>query len=54
MFLNCCLMYFPLCVMIVFIFVLLCITVCPFYFSNRFEEEEDAGCFAFVVLSMSC
>ena len=36
------------------VFVLLCITVCPFYFCNRLEEEEHAGCFAFVVLPMSC
>ena len=38
----------------VFVFVLLCITVCPFYFCNCLEEEEHAGCFAFVVLPMSC
>ena len=38
----------------VFVFVLLCITLCLFYFCNRLEEEEIAGCFAFVVLPMSC
>ena len=38
----------------VFVFVLLCITLCLFYFCNRLEEEENAGCFAFVVLLMSC
>ena len=37
----------------VFVFVLLCITLCPFYFCNHPEEEEGAGCFAFIVLWMS-
>ena len=37
-----------------FVFVLLCITLCPFEFCNHLEEEESAGCFAFVVLRMSC
>ena len=37
-----------------FVFVLLCITLCLFYFCNRLEEEENAGCCAFVVLPMSC
>ena len=36
------------------VFVLLCITLCPFYFCNRLEEEEDAGSFAVVVFPMSC
>ena len=44
-----CLMYFSLCVGILFVFVLVCITLCPFYFCNRLEEEENAGSFAFVV-----
>ena len=39
----------------VFAFVLLCITLCPFYkFCNHLEEEDRAGCFAFIVLRMSC
>ena len=34
----------------VFVFVLLCITLCPFYFCNHLEEEEKAGCFAIITL----
>ena len=37
-----------------FFFVLVCITLCPFWFCNHLEEEERAGCFAFDVLRMSC
>ena len=37
-----------------FFFVLLCITLCPFKFCNHLEEEEKAGCFAFIVLQMYC
>ena len=44
-----CLMYFSWCVGILFVFVLVCNTLCPFYFCNRLEEEENAGSFAFVV-----
>ena len=29
-----------------FVFVLLCITLCPFSSCNNLEEEEKAGCFA--------
>ena len=36
------------------VFVLLCITLCPFQFCNHLEEERRAGCFAFIVLRMSC
>ena len=36
----------------VFIFVLLCITLCPFLFGNHLKEEEKAGCFAIIVLQM--
>ena len=36
-----------------FVFVLLWISLCPFYFCNLLEEEERAGCFAFTVLHMS-
>ena len=32
-----------------FVFVLLCITLCPFLFCNHLEEEEKAGCFAIIV-----
>ena len=35
-----------------FVFVLLCITLCPFWFCNHLEEEERAGCFAVIVLQM--
>ena len=37
-----------------FVFVVLCITLCPFYFCNHLEEEEKAGCFASIVLQMYC
>ena len=37
-----------------FVFVLLGITLCPFQFCNHLEEKERAGCFAFIVLLMSC
>ena len=36
------------------VFVLLCITLCHFYFCKHLEEEEGAGCFALIVLQMSC
>ena len=36
----------------VFVFVLLCITLCPFYFCNHLEEEKRTGCFAIIVLQM--
>ena len=51
-----CLMCFPLFVGVlsVFVFVLLCNTLCPFWFSNRLIEEEKAGCFAIIVLHMYC
>ena len=38
----------------VLVFVLLCITLCPFWFCNHLEEEEKAGCFAIIVLHMYC
>ena len=38
--------------MTVFVFVF--ITLCPFYFCNHLDEEERAGCFAFIVFQMSC
>ena len=53
--LICCLVCFPLVVGgSVFVFVLLFITLCPFYFCNHLEEEERAVYFAFNVLRMSC
>ena len=36
----------------VFVFVLLCITLCPFKLNNHIEEEERASYFAFIVLRM--
>ena len=39
----------------VFLFVLLCIALCLFWFNYHLEEEErNAGCFAVVVLEMHC
>ena len=38
----------------VFVFDFLCITLCPYNFSNHLEEEEKAGRFSFIVLQMSC
>ena len=35
-----------------FVFVLLCITLCPFKFCNHLEEEEKTGCFA--IMSYRC
>ena len=35
-----------------FVFVLLCITFCPYKFCNHLEEGENAGCFAIVILQM--
>ena len=37
-----------------FVFVFVCITLCPFYFCNHLDEKERAGCFAFIVFWMSC
>ena len=37
-----------------FVFVLLSITLCPFYFCNHLEEEEKAVFFAIIVLQMYC
>ena len=38
----------------VFVFGLLCIPFCPFWFCNHFEEEDKGGFFVFIVLQMSC
>ena len=49
------LMYFPLFVMVLCLSLLLvCITFCPFEVCNHLEKEERAGCFAFIVLRVSC
>ena len=55
LFLIYCLMYFPLFwgVLCLSLF-LFCITLCPFYHCNHLEEEEKAGCLAFIVLQMYC
>ena len=37
-----------------FVFVLLCITLCPVQFCNHPEEKEKADCFAIIVLQMYC
>ena len=37
-----------------FVFVLLCITLCPFWFCSHLEEEESGCCYAFIVLQMYC
>ena len=47
-------MYYLLSVGSVFVYVLLYIILCSFYFCNHLEEEERVGCFAFIVLRMSC
>ena len=38
----------------VLIFVLLCISLCSFYFCEHLDEEENDSCFAFIVFLMSC
>ena len=38
----------------VLVFVLICITLCPFQFCNRLDEKERAGYFAFIVFWISC
>ena len=37
-----------------FVYALLCITLCPFQFCKHLEEEEKAGCFESIVLKMCC
>ena len=36
------------------VFVLECIVLCPFEFCNYLDKEERVGCFAFIILWMSC
>ena len=38
----------------VLVFILVCMTLCSFLFCNYLEQEERAGCFAFIVFRMSC
>ena len=35
-------------------FCVVFITLCPFLFCNYLDEEERAGCFAFIVFLLSC
>ena len=35
-------------------FVLVCITLCPFYFCSHLDEEERAVFFSFIVFWMFC
>ena len=37
-----------------FVFVLLCNTLCIFLFCNHLEEEDKAACFAIIVLQINC
>ena len=36
------------------VFVLICITLCPFQLCNHLDGEEKAGCLAFIVFRVSC
>ena len=36
------------------VFVLLCISLCSFYFCSHLDEEENDSCFALIVFQMSC
>ena len=36
------------------VFVLLCISMCPFYCCYHLDEEENDNCFALIVFLMSC
>ena len=36
------------------VFVLICITLCPFQFCNHLYEKQKACCFAFIFFWMSC
>ena len=36
------------------VFALVCVALCPFWFFSRLDEEEEAGCFVFVAIWMSC
>ena len=36
------------------VFILVCINLCPLKFCSHLNEEERAGCFAFIVFWMPC
>ena len=36
------------------VFVLVFVTLCPFYVCNNLNEEERAGCLAFIDFHMPC
>ena len=38
----------------VLVFVLVCISLCSFYFCSHLDEEENDSCFALIVFLMSC
>ena len=38
----------------VFVFVLVCISLCPFWFCNYLDEDKRAGCFAVIIIWTSC
>ena len=38
----------------VLVFVLLCISLCSFYFCKHIDEEENDSCFALIVFLVSC
>ena len=37
-----------------FVFVMSCIALFPFWFCNHLEEEEKSGCFAIIAFQMYC
>ena len=38
---------------LVFFYLLLCVTLCPFWFCYHLDREERAGCFALFVFLVS-
>ena len=38
----------------VLVFVLLCISLCSFYFCKHIDEKENDSCFALIVFLVSC
>ena len=53
--LNHCFMYLTLFLRgSVFVFVLLCVTLFPFWFCNQLDKEGRAACFALIFFLMSC
>ena len=49
-----CFMYLPLSVEVLFLSLFWCSCYVSFLFYNRLDEEERAGCFAFIFFLMSC